>query len=377
MLKLIMRNYMNWGVFFIVIVFIFISCEKDEEQKVGLDDQIGQMLLVGFRGTTISYDHHIVSDLEDYNLGGVILYEKDVPSQSSPRNIESPEQLKQLTADLKHYSKENLFIAIDQEGGIVNRLKASYSFPASVSAQYLGQLNNEDSTRYHAALIASTLKSMGININFAPVVDLNLNPESPAIGALERSFSANVDTVVFHAGLYIDEHKANGILTCCKHFPGHGSASADSHLGLVDLSETWKEIELEPYKQLIGEQKCEMIMTAHVFNLNLDADYPATLSKKILTGMLREQLEYNGVIVSDAMEMGAITDNYGQKEAIEKAINAGCDVLLFSNNTTSYNEDIVPQAITFIKELINEGKITEEQIQQSYDLIMELKNSLK
>lgn len=371
-----MNRYRYWLLLFSLIIFLFGSCNKDADEVPTLDEQIGQMLLVGFRGTTLTSDNHIVRDLENYNLGGVIIYEKDGPTQSRPRNIESREQLQQLVADLKTHSEEKLIVAIDQEGGVVDRLKTSYGFPASVTAQYLGELNNEDSTRYWASLMASTLKDLGINLNFAPVVDLNVNPESPAIGALGRSFSANPDTVVFHAGIFIGEHQKLNILNCCKHFPGHGSATADSHLGLTDVTNTWNEIELEPYRQLISSGKCKMIMSAHVFNQNLDADYPATLSKKILAGILREELAYAGVIVSDAMEMGAITDNFGQEDAIEKAINAGCDILVFSNNITSYNAEIVPEAVAIIKKLVNEGKITKERIRQSYDRIHRLKDDL-
>jgi beta-N-acetylhexosaminidase len=360
----------------LLILFIW-GCSKDADELPSLDQQIGQMLLVGFRGTTLTDDNHIIRDLEDYNLGGVILYEKDGPTQSRPRNIQSPDQLKELVSALKIHSKEKLFVAIDQEGGMVNRLKASYGFPRTVTAQYLGKLNNEDTTRYYAASMASTLKEMGINLNFSPVVDLNINPESPVIGAIERSFSANPDTVVFHAGIFIDEHEKLGILNSCKHFPGHGSATSDSHLGLTDITNTWSEIELEPYRQLISSGKCKLIMSAHVFNQNLDKDYPATLSKIILTGILREQLGFKGVIISDAMEMGAITENYGTKEAIEKAINAGCDILLFSNNVTSYNSEVVPQTITCIQNLVAEGKITKERIFESYTRIIALKEKMK
>jgi beta-N-acetylhexosaminidase len=371
-----MKFILKWSVAIFILIFSFAGCEKDEGQTPDLDKQIGQLLLVGFRGTTLTSDNRIIADLENYNLGGVILYEKDGPTQSRPRNIESPAQLQKLVSDLKTHSKEKLLVAIDQEGGAVNRLKASYGFPATVSAQYLGTLNNEDSTRYRASVIAQTLKEMGISLNFAPVVDLNVNPESPAIGAFERSFSANPDTVVFHAGIFIDEHNKRGILNCCKHFPGHGSATSDSHLGLTDVTNTWRETELKPYRQLIASGKCQMVMSAHVFNQNLDADYPATLSKKILTGILREELGFDGVIVSDAMEMGAITDNYGQEEAIEKAINAGCDILVFSNNISVFNEDVVPEAVSTIRKLVDEGKISKERIIQSYNRIMKLKEGL-
>jgi beta-N-acetylhexosaminidase len=371
-----MKFYLKLTIVILILIFSFIGCEKEEEQVMDIDKQIGQLLLVGFRGTTLTSDNPIIADLENFNLGGVILYEKDGPTQSRPRNIESPGQLQKLVSDLKSHSKEKLLVAIDQEGGAVNRLKASYGFPSTVSAQYLGTLNNGDSTRYRASVIAQTLKEMGINLNFAPVVDLNVNPESPAIGALGRSFSPNPDTVVFHAGIFIDEHNKLGILNCCKHFPGHGSATSDSHLGLTDVTNTWSEIELEPYRQLIASGKCQMVMSAHVFNQKLDADYPATLSKKILTGILREELSFDGVIVSDAMEMGAITDHFGQEEAIEKAINAGCDMLVFSNNISVFNDDIVPDAVSTIRKLVDEGKISKERIRQSYNRIMKLKEGL-
>jgi beta-N-acetylhexosaminidase len=371
-----MKLNLKWTIAILILIFSIAGCEKDEDKTPGLDEQIGQLLLVGFRGTTLTADNPIITDLENYNLGGVILYEKDGPTQSRPRNIESPAQLQKLVSDLKTHSKEKLLVAIDQEGGAVNRLKASYGFPATVSAQYLGTLNNGDSTRNRASIMAQTLKEMGINLNFAPVVDLNVNPESPAIGAIGRSFSANPDTVVFHAGIFIDEHNKLGILNCCKHFPGHGSATSDSHLGLTDVTNTWSEIELEPYRQLIASGKCQMVMSAHVFNQNLDADYPATLSKKILTGILREELGFDGVIVSDAMEMGAIADNYGQEEAIEKAINAGCDILVFSNNISVFNEEVVSETVSIIHKLVDEGKISKERIRQSYNRIMKLKEGL-
>ena len=370
------KNKHNWEIALLIIILFIGSCKKNDEPFVDIEDQVGQILLIGFRGTTLTEDNHIIRDLEDYNLGGVILYEKDGPSQSRPRNIESPEQLQQLIADLKSHSREKLFVAIDQEGGVVDRLKVSYGFPASVTAQYLGHVNNEDTTRYRASVIAKTLDQMGININFAPVVDLNTNPQSPAIGALGRSFSANPDTVVFHSGIFMEEHEKRNILNCCKHFPGHGSATNDSHLGLTDVTNSWNEIELEPYRQLIASGKCKMIMSAHVFNRNIDANYPATMSEKILTGILRDELQFKGIIVSDAMEMKAIAANYGLKEAIDKSINAGCDLLVFSNNIDSYNKDIVPDVIHIVKELVEEGKISKERIQQSYNRIIKLKENL-
>lgn len=373
---MLIKRFFKYLLIILVLSFLLYSCEKDNDDIPSLEEQIAQMFLVGFRGTELSGDNHIVRDIQDYKIGGVILFEKDGPSQSRPRNIVSGEQLNKLVVDLKSYSKEKLLVAIDQEGGNVCRLKTSYGFPATVSAQYLGKLNNEDSTRFYASVISLTLTDMGINVNFAPVVDLNINPYSPAIGALERSFSANPDSVVFQAEIFIDEYKKSKILSCCKHFPGHGSAMGDSHLGFTDVSETWNSVELEPYKKLISEDKCNMIMTSHVFNRNLDSLYPATMSRNIITNILRGDLNYKGVVVTDAMDMGAISEIYGLEEAIEKTISAGCDILLFSNNVKTYDSEIVPKGIEIIKKLIYEGKISRERIKESYDRIIRLKKNI-
>ena len=142
------------------------------------------------------------------------------------------------------------------------------------------------------------------------------------------------------------------------------------------MTNTWSNSELEPYKELIESGDCKLVMSAHVFNQNLDADYPATLSKTILTDILRQQLGFDGVIVSDAMEMGAITENYGIKEAIEKSINAGCDILVFSNNIKEFNVNVVAETIDLILELVDEGKISREQILESYQRIIKLKASI-
>jgi len=371
-----MKRFLRYFLFVAALSLLIYSCEKDIDDIPSLEEQIAQMFLVGFRGTELTPDNHIVRDIQDYKIGGVILFERDGPTLSRPRNVVSGEQLKKLVDDLKSYSEEKLLVAIDQEGGNVCRLKTSYGFPATVTAQYLGNLNNEDSTRFYASVISSTLKDIGINVNFAPVVDLNVNPSSPAIGALGRSFSANPDTVAFHAGIFIDEHEKSNILSCCKHFPGHGSALDDSHLGFTDVTETWSSTELEPYKKLIADDKCKMIMTSHVFNRNLDSVYPATMSKNVITNILRGDLDFNGVVVTDAMEMGAIVDVYGLEEAIEKTITAGCDILVFTNNVRTYDSEIVPKGIDIIKKLIDEGKISRERIKESYDRINRLKEDI-
>ena len=306
---------------------------------------------------------------------GVILFDRDVALASPVRNIESPAQVKSLINTLKSYTRVPLFVAVDQEGGFVARLKQKYGFPYNVSQQYLGNLNNDDSTRFYGHQTANTLIEAGFNLNFAPVVDLNINPENPVIGKIERSFSAKPDIVVHHAGLMIKEFHNQNIMSSLKHFPGHGSSTSDSHQGLTDVTNTWSEIELEPYRRLISGGFDDMIMTAHIYNGKLDENYPATLSNKIITGILRNQLQYKGVIVSDDMNMKAITEYYGLEKAIELSINAGVDILIFANNLI-YDEEIAIKAQQIIKDLINSGKIKRTRIEESYNRIMKLKQKL-
>ncbi|EHQ36079.1 glycoside hydrolase family 3 protein [Methanoplanus limicola] len=338
-----------------------------------LDEKIGQMLMIGFRGYTADNDSQIADDIRKGRTGGVILFDHDVALGTDERNIRSPEQVRTLNNQLQGYAEDiPLFIAVDQEGGKICRLKEKYGFPATVSAEYLGTENNETLTRNAGSNLAGMLKENGFNMNFAPVVDLNVNPDSPAIGKLNRSYSADPDVVTDNAGWIIEEHKNLGIITAIKHFPGHGSAMADSHEGFTDVTGTWSEEELIPYQNLIKEDLPDMIMTAHIYNKNLDPDYPATLSEKTVTGILRDKLAYEGVIITDAMDMGAITDSYGLRDALKLSINAGCDIFLFANNIV-YDENIAEKSVSIVKELVKEGEIPEERINESYERIITLK----
>jgi beta-N-acetylhexosaminidase len=367
----------------LTLLFI-ISCNQgansDPYSDVPLDEKIGQMLMIGFRGLTVDDSEHIRRDIEKHQIGGVVLYSLDLPSDRTlPRNIESPQQLQQLNNDLQALSKTPLFISIDQEGGRVCRLTPKYEFPERPpSAQYLGDLNNLDSTRYFAAQTAKTLKDAGINLNYAPAVDVNVNPECPVIGGIERSISADPKIVTAHATEIINEHKKYGIYCSLKHFPGHGSANMDSHFGFTDVTDTWSEMELEPYKALIDNNNVDVIMTAHVFNSKLDDQYPATLSKKTTHDILREKYQWNGVIISDDLHMGAIADKFDFKTTIEKSIEAGVDILIFSNNSkkVGYDTEVIPKAMATIKTLIKEGKITQTQISKAYARIMKLKEEI-
>jgi beta-N-acetylhexosaminidase len=211
-------------------------------------------------------------------------------------------------------------------------------------------------------------------MNFAPVVDLNINSKNPIIGALGRSFSADPEIVFTNAKIFIEYHTKYNIITVAKHFPGHGSSMSDSHLGLVDVTNTYQAKELDPYIELQKEQLLTAVMTAHIINKNIDEKYPATLSYNFIQKILREQIGFTGVVISDDMQMNAIVDNFGTKEAIINAINAGCDIILLSNNgSAKYNENLLYESFDIIYNAVKEGKIKKERIEESYKRIYELK----
>ncbi|MDZ4164587.1 MAG: glycoside hydrolase family 3 protein [Smithellaceae bacterium] len=345
------------------------------EIPADLAAKIAQMLMVGFRGLEAGNDHFILRDIRERHLGGVILFDYDVPSGQARRNIESPAQLRALIASLRGTATYPLLIAIDQEGGIITRLKDRDGFPPTVSHQSLGRLNDPAETRRQSALLAETLAGLGINLNLAPVVDLCVNLQNPIIARYERCFSADPQAVTDQAREFIRAHRERGVLTALKHFPGHGSSAADSHLGLTDVTQTWSRAELEPYRQIIKAREADAIMTAHIFHAGLDQDWPATLSRKIIGGLLREELGYDGLVISDDLQMGAIVQHYGFETAIGKAIEAGVDILIFANNSL-YEEDITSRAIAVIKGLVQSGVISEGQIDESYRRITRLKSRL-
>lgn len=342
---------------------------------VDLDTKIGQMLMLGFRGMDVKPGDSIASDVRDRHLGAVVLFNYDTILQAYTRNISSPAQLQALNNSLQALAQTPLFISADQEGGRVTRLTESNGFPATQSEQFYGTKNDLNLTRMAAEAEGKVLKAAGINLVLAPVVDLNINPNNPIIGKYERSFSADPQIVTDNARAEIDGYHAQGILTTLKHFPGHGSSTADSHLGFVDVTPTWQEIELEPYRNLINAGVVDAIMTAHIFNAKLDSQYPATLSKNIITGILREQLKYDGVVISDDMQMGAIRQYFGYEQAVELAINAGVDILAIANNTI-FEPEIGARTVSIIKQLVTDGKITPERIDQSYQRILRLKSRL-
>lgn len=357
------------------------SCEKGEKgwDEADLRKQAAQMLVVGFQGTELSASNPVYGDIATLGVGGVVLSDTLLSGngESGNRNILSPVQLKKLIADLKGIASTPLLVCISQEGGTINPLQPAYGFPSTVSARYLGNINNADTTHSQAGIIAGSLSAMGINVNLAPCIDLNTNPSGSPIGIAERSFSAHSPVVTEHAGIWIDEHHHKKILTALKHFPGYGSAGKETFNGLPDISETWESSELAPYRSLIQQEKADLIWVSHLFNRKLDAQYPATLSAQILNTVLRNELKFKGVIIIDDVYNDAIIEHYTLETAVLLAINAGADMFLLGNNSRNgFFPERPGEMVEVIVKLVKDGKISSQRIEEAYYRIQKLKLKL-
>ena len=338
-------------------------------QLDSLDLMIGQMIMIGIGDfNLVDNSKPIFAEIKTGKVGGVVLYEKNILFESPKTELALLVETLQKNADIP------LFVSIDEEGGWVSRMKTRYGFPKNVSAQYLGDMDNLDSTRHYAKQTASILSSFGINMNYAPVVDVNLNPRNPVIGRIQRSYSSDYNKVVEHAQVVMEEHHNNGVIPVLKHFPGHGSSKSDTHLGLTDVTETWQMEEVYPYSSLLKNGYTSAVMTAHIVNKSLDeSKQPATLSEKVVNGLLRDFLKYKGVIITDDMQMGAIDNEYGLRESIKLSLLAGVDMLMFANNVSNENRVSASSIHAIIKDLVFEEIISEARIRASYKRIMKLK----
>ncbi len=339
-----------------------------------LHQALGQLFMLGFRGEALQPDHWLCRTLHNGHLGGVLLFDRNV--DGSVQNISSPAQLRQLTADLQDAAGGNLLIAVDQEGGKVCRLKAMAGFvlqPAALDLAAAGLEASAQAARDCAAMLAEA----GITLNFAPVVDLDYDPPSPIIGCYGRSFGSDPASVIEHAKVWIAAHHAQGIACCLKHFPGHGSSREDSHLGFVDASATWQPQELEPYRHLISAGFADMVMSAHLVLRQLDASgLPATLSRPILTDLLRTEIGFQGVICTDDLQMGAIRRGWSYREAVQAALLAGADMLVIGNNLADQPEAL-QEGLAAIEDLLAEGRIKEERLLASVARVQALKSRAK
>jgi beta-N-acetylhexosaminidase len=349
--------------------------DDSTQSKKTLNEKIGSMLMVGFMGTSAPKNSQICQDIRKYNLAGVILFDVNPVKHSEPKNISTRYQVGKLTQELQACSRDGkLLIAVDQEGGKVQRLKSKYGFYGKYpKAKEMHKLSDKQVTKHYERMSAE-LSSVGINYNLAPDVDLAINKKNHVIYGLGRSFGADPRQVAHYANIFMNAMHTHGVLTSLKHFPGHGSSMGDTHKGFVDVTKLWQEKELEPYRLLA--QTADTVMVAHVFNKNLDAKYPATLSEKTVNGKLRQEFGFNGVVITDDLQMGAINKKYGLKNTLKLAINAGNDILLFGNQLSVKSMVKTSTLVNTVKNLIKSGEVSIADIEASNIRLETLKEQL-
>ena len=344
---------------FLTIFLLFVNSSF----AVSLDEKIGQMLIIGFNGDNVKSRGYkkVLKKVEKGEISGVILFNKNILDKS---------HLIEMNEKILKANSITPFIAIDNEGGYVQR----YDFIKHCSHKTVAGFSEKEAG-IHYSTMARLEKELKFNLNFAPVVDLAINKAS-IIEKKERSFSDDPKIVSKYAKIFINEHNKKKIITSIKHFPGHGSVAGDTHKGFVDATETFREDEIKPYIDLKDFDKLNTVMVSHIFNSNFDSENPASLSKKTIKGLLKDKIGFRGVIVSDDYDMRAIADNYSLRETVVKAINAGVDIMIFSNNIHRYDINVSKKVHKIIKQEIKKGNIKESDIDNSYNKIMALKSQL-
>jgi beta-N-acetylhexosaminidase len=339
-----------------------------------LDRMIGQTIMVGFSGQTERDPgvKAVRSQLAKGLVGGVVLY---------PENISSTRQLRLLTAYLLNANSTLVpFIAVDQEGGRVQRLTRRNGHKYYPSAQKLGRdatLTPEGARRIYGEM-AKDLAGAGINLNFGPVVDLSLNPWNAVIARRKRSYGSDPATVMSFASSFIAAHREANVATVAKHFPGHGSSWSDSHKSLPDISRSWRESELEPYAALAHDGLLDMVMVGHLYHPRFSdgEKLPSSLSANAIRALRAEgYIGYRGVVVSDDLEMGAVRDHYSLEDRVIRALNAGVDLLVFSN-VKSRDAELGVKLHEIVANAVRDGRIPRARIEAAYERIAALKRRL-
>ncbi|MBP1966278.1 beta-N-acetylhexosaminidase [Paenibacillus aceris] len=335
-------------------------------QDMTLKEKIGQMLLCGFEG--IEATDKLKALIAEHHIGGVIYF---------ARNVEQTEQVAELSKQLQQIAEDSgtlpLWVSIDQEGGMVARITEGVALMPGQMALAAGAILSDErgsDAAYEAALISGKeLRALGINLNFAPVLDVNNNPDNPVIGV--RSFGESAELVAEFGRRSVQGFQDANVVATAKHFPGHGDTSVDSHLDLPTIvhdQERIRALELVPFVKAI-ENGVDAIMSSHIYFPAFEAEkLPATLSKSVLSGLLREELGYEGVIMTDCMEMNAIAEHYGTVAASVMAIEAGADLVLISHRL-----DRQIGAIAAIEQAVHEGRISEARIDASVQRLLALK----
>ncbi|MFD0586592.1 beta-N-acetylhexosaminidase [Paenibacillus sp. GCM10027627] len=331
---------------------------KTKINEMTLDEKIGQLFIVGLDGTTM--DAEAAGMIKQYKVGGFILFKP---------NIENADQTLSLLNELKSQNDANpvpLWLSVDQEGGRVARL--SPEFAKLPTAAAVGEMGSASYTYGIGQALGAQLSALGFNMNYAPVLDINSNPNNPVIG--DRSFGTTPQAVKLHGMEMMKGINSQGVAAVAKHFPGHGDTSVDSHYDLPVVNKTLaqlKPFELIPFEEAIS-QGADAIMVAHLLMLELDKDFPSSISKKVIGGLLREELGYDGVVITDDLTMGGILDGYWIGEAVVAAVQAGSDLMLIG-----HDDNLQLEALNALRHAVESGKISEDRLDQSLHRILTLK----
>lgn len=335
---------------------------EEKIKTMSIDEKIGQLLIVGFEGSEIN--EQVKTEIIENKVGGVILFS---------RNIDNQDQTLQLINDIKLSNSSNkipLFISVDEEGGTVARLDKIYD--KLPDAKKLGDMNNSEISYEYGRLLGEKLNNLGFNLNYAPVLDINSNPKNPVIGV--RALGDNPELVTKNGIELINGIRSKKVIPSVKHFPGHGDTDIDSHINLPIINKSLEELkrfELLPFINAIDED-IEMIMVAHILFKQLDDEFPSSMSKVIITDLLRKDLGYKGVVITDDLTMGAIVKNYSLDRAAIEYFKAGGDIALIC-----HGEDNPKLVIDELKASISNGQITLEEIDEKVYRILTLKEKYK
>ncbi len=339
-----------------------------------LTEKIGQMLIIGFQGASPgqNWPQTVVSQIREGWVGGVLFLGHNVKSAAGVKGL-----LRRFNGAGGRLSP---FLMVDQEGGLVQRLGPQVGWKKLQAAESVARTRTPAEAYELYRRTAAVLGQWGFNTNLAPVVDVNVYKQNPIIGRLGRAYSDQPREVVQYAQAFIQAHRDEGMLTSVKHFPGHGSSRRDSHKGFTDISTTWQpDVEVAPFQDLIRNSCVDMIMTGHLFlekyQVAQAGDLPATLSPPVIQTLLRDQIGYDGVIVTDDMEMGAIRQHFGQQQAVLQAIRAGNDLIMVSN-TANPDPQLPEKLVRFIAAEAKQDPGLMERINQSFQRIVRLKTRL-
>lgn len=322
--------------------------------------EIGQQMIIGIEGLALKREE--ADFIAKNNIGGIILFK---------RNVESPEQIRELTAELqslrnKTSDKLPFLVSIDMEGGRVHRLKPPFTQWPSLAA--VGKIDSTSVAFRFAQAMGEELKAVGINFDYAPCLDIFTNPKNTVIG--DRALSTQAEPVARLGSALVRGYIKAGVLPCAKHFPGHGDTVIDSHVGLPVENKTLEEleaVEFEPFKKAF-RARLDFVMAAHIKYPKIDPDWPASLSEIFLRKILRDRLKFRSLIITDDLDMGALKNNYDKGTIAVRALQAGCNVLLYCNEP-----DSPPTAIDAIEKAVMDKKLDRAIVAENHRMVTALK----